>query len=122
MSMTSGPTPGTNAPTTPAVVQAAANTITATAAVPVGAPPLSHPLIAAILALMPPVGSHWDDDDRISWHHLWDDAIDILYHQPDNPIIIAPAPPPAPSDGASTDGSATPSNGNGSTTPVPAVS
>jgi hypothetical protein len=118
MSMTTGAAPASASTT--AVVTQAANTITAASAVPAGAPALSHPLFAAILALMPPIGSHWDDEDRISWHSLWDDAIDILYHQPDNDISITAAPPPpppaaaapAPSDGASTDGS---TSTNGST-------
>jgi|SRR5215475_2348342 len=100
--------PGAPAPaSTAAVVTQAANTISAASAVPAGAPALSHPLFAAILALMPPIGSHWDDDDRISWHSLWDDAIDILYHQPETDISITASPPPSangsapvPSDGS----------------------
>jgi hypothetical protein len=104
-------------PTAQASATAAASTMTATSAVPAGAPALSHPLFQAILALMPPIGSHWDDDDRISWHSLWDDAIDIIYHQPETDISIgaAPAPAPTPANG-STASSGTNGTSNGSST------
>ena len=105
--------PGTPAPTVTQAATSAATTIATSNSLPPGAPALSDPLIQAILAKMPPLGSHWDDDDRMSWTTLWLEGINIVYHQSEQDIQVTTAPPaPAP---APTDSSAAPSNGSTST-------
>jgi hypothetical protein len=116
--------PGAPAPTVTQAATATATTIAASNAIPAGAPALSDPLIQAILAKMPPLGSHWDDDDRMSWTTLWLEGINIVYHQSEQNITVgvaptpAPTPAPVPTDGSSS-ASPTPA-GNGSSPPASA--
>jgi hypothetical protein len=116
--MSSPASPGAPAPTVAQAATQAATTIQTSNSLPAGAPALSDPLIQAILAKMPPLGTHWDDDDRRSWLHLWIESVNLVYHQSESDMSVttappapAPAPAPAPTDGSS-NGSSTSSDGS----------
>jgi hypothetical protein len=77
---------------------------------------------------MPPLGTHWDDDDRRSWLHLWIESVNLVYHQSESDMSVTTAPPsPAPSNGSSngssssssSDGSSSSSDGSSSASPSP---
>src|SRR5215475_4712418 len=103
-----------NGTTTPTTVNVPVPPATGTAAT-------SQPFIIGLLQALPPVGSHWDHEDRVSWLQAADAIFDILYHQPEHDISISATPPdapPAPPAAPAADSSA-PSDGG--TAPAPAT-
>src|SRR5215475_3609509 len=78
--------------------------------------PAQDPILTGLIKKLPPMGQHFDYDDRISIIHIFKEWMNLSYHQTDTPIAVGtpaapttvapPAPPPADTT-ASTDTTST---------------